>query len=626
MNKYAFTSVAILLFLVTTMFQPYNKPVLAQQNYPEMHYSVYAPEYDPVRVRAAQMFAENAKKVGVIIDVKPVDFNIEVTKVIDDRDFDMYIIGWSSSNMPMYFSNFLVSWQDIPGGNNPEGFRNPEFDSLAKQLDSTINVSKQREIIFRMQEILGEQVPRLGIYTRYITQIWQKGWEGFHLEYWGYASPLTWRNAHHPSKNTFIVVINDDMRTVNPLREESIYEDYIWNSVYDTLVMLNDDYVPIPWLAYNWTVSEDGKTWTFHLVNNATFHDGEPLTASDVAFTLNYLKDNKVPTFISTWRYIQDVKVIDDYTVQVTLNQTYAWFLYYLADLPILPEHIWSGLTWNASEPPLIGSGPFMWSKRVTGEYVELTKFDNYWRSDMPKVDKLIFRVIKSMETAALALQNGEVDFYTYYVPPATLDTLKANPNLQVNLVRGFTYYYLGFNLRRPGLNRTLVRRALCYLMPKEDVVKGPLMGLGEPANWYISPRFTLYYDPEIPLKYPWVRGGSAYDEANRLLDEANTMDIDGDGIREILPIVQTPTTPAPQINVSEISQAIGALHNAITDLSNRLNTLSNTVSGMPGKLSESVANALSGINTYLMVLTVLVIINLLISIAAIILVRRYLS
>ena len=630
MRRALIAILASILLLVSLTLPISNSIVLHAyaQKLPKMEYTVYAPEYDPVRVRAAQMFAEYAKKVGVLIHVRPVDFNVEMTKVFDDRDFDMYIIGWSSSNMPMYFSRFLVSWQDVPGGTNPEGFHNKTFDELARELDATVDRDKQREIIFKMQEILASEVPRLGIYTRYITQIWQKGWEGFHLEYWGYASPFTWRYVHHPTKDTFIVVLNDDIRIPNPLRAGSIYEDYVWDCIYDALVQLDDNYNPVPWLAYKWEISKDGKTWTFYIVQNATWHDGKPVTGEDIAFTLEYVWKNKVPNYIRLWRYFKKIELVDKYTVRIVLNQSYAWLLYDLAGLYILPKHIWVNLKWNASSPPLIGCGPFKWTKRVTGEYVELTAFEHYWHKDMPKVKRIIFKVIKSMEAVALALQKGEVDFNTYYVPPATLEMLKKNPDLVINLVRGFTYYYIGFNLRRPGLNRTLVRRALCYCMPKEEVVKGPLMGLGEPANWYISPRFKFYHNPDIPRKYPWVKGGPDLVEAARLLDSAYTRDVDGDGIREVLPIPKATPTPTPSPTPSPTPTPTAVAAN-MTQVINALNSLKSTVESLSGKLEStaksitntvnSLSGTIGGLSGYLIAIIVLVIINIIISIIAIV-------
>ncbi len=544
----------IMLFLVA-MFAPLyiHSPAMAQEEKVyKLEFEVLVPEYDPVRIRAAELLAKYAAEVGIKIHVRPVDLNYEIAKVQDEHDFDMYILGWTARNMPMYISSMVKISEDRPGGNNAEGIRNETLDKLAHMLDSTVDPEKQKEILWKIQEILADQVPWVGIYTRYLTQVWVKNLKGLHKEYWGYASPMTWRTAYFEGQEggTFIVILADDLKTENVLLEKTIYEDMVWDALYDTLVYLDDNYSPKPWVAYKYEWSEDGKVWTFYLVQNATWHDGKPLTAEDVAFTFNYIVKNQVPGLANIAKYVEKAEVIDKYTVRVYLKEPYAWFLYDLADMPILPKHVWENIPWNTTNPPLIGSGPYKWSKRVTGEYIELVKFENYWRKNMPKMDRLVFRIIKNFNTALLAMEAGEAHFYVYYIPPSAVPRVKQNPNLHLNLERGITFYYLGFNLRRPPLDDVWLRRAIAYLLPKKEVVEGPLQGLGEPCTWYISPYFGELSNPHIPEKYPWI--GSIepnIEKAKEMLARSNKYeykDIDGDGVLEAIPKKPTPTPASP--------------------------------------------------------------------------------
>ena len=164
----------------------------------------------------------------------------------------------------------------------------------------------------------------------------------------------------------------------------------------------------------------------------------------------------------------------------------------------------------------------------------------------MPKVDKLIFRIILNFNTALLAMEAGEDHFYVYYIPTSAVDRVKSKPNLHLNLERGFTFYYLGFNLRRPPLDDVWLRRAIAYLIPKEELVKGPLYGLGEPCTWYISPYFAFFHNPEVPKKFPWIGSVNPnIEKAKEMLsksDKYKYKDIDGDGILEAIPKVTTPT------------------------------------------------------------------------------------
>jgi ABC-type transport system substrate-binding protein len=125
-------------------------PAAAQENYYKLKFEILVPEYDPVRIRAAELLAQYAAQVGIKIEVRPVDLNYEITKTQDEHDFDMYIIGWTSKNMPMYISSFIKIEEDRPGGNNIEGIRNETLDALAKQLDKTVDPEKQKEILWKI--------------------------------------------------------------------------------------------------------------------------------------------------------------------------------------------------------------------------------------------------------------------------------------------------------------------------------------------------------------------------------------------------------------------------------------------------------------------------------------------
>jgi len=166
---------------------------------------------------------------------------------------------------------------------------------------------------------------------------------------------MTRRNVHKKGETggTFIVILASDLKAENIFLEKTIYEDVVWDAIYDTLVYLDDSYSPKPWLAYKYEYTPDGLVWTFYLVKNATFHDGTPLTAEDVKFTFDYIVKNNIPNFANIVKYVDRVEIIDDYTVRVYMKKPYAWFLYDLADMPILPKHIWEDKPWNTTKAPV---------------------------------------------------------------------------------------------------------------------------------------------------------------------------------------------------------------------------------------------------------------------------------
>jgi len=201
-------------------------------------------------------------------------------------------------------------------------------------------------------------------------------------------------------------------------------------------------------LAESWDLSSDGKVYTFKLREDLTWHDGEPFTADDVKFTLDTVAAPGVSRFtaqLSTVEGYQDLQdgnatelagvvVVDDYTVEITHTAPNAAFPDGLGFIYIMPRHAMADLPveeiannpWWQTNP--VGIGPFKWVKYETGQYVELERFDNYWRG-APLLDRLINRYFPEPGTAVLALEAGEIDFT--YVTADEMLRLKENPDIE---------------------------------------------------------------------------------------------------------------------------------------------------------------------------------------------------
>jgi len=510
------------------------KPIAAQEyqkKYKELRFVVLTPEYDPIRVRIGDLLHEWGKQIGIEITNRPVDFSTLVDLVWDKLDFDMYIIGWGMSIMPWYYDQRYASWEWYPGGNNAEGFQNSEFDTLLNESLKTIDPEKRRELIFKMQEILAEELPIVGLYMRDMVEAVRAETTGWITGVWG----IDWfRSAQTvqimgQTGGTLYVPLMDDMR------KESIvdfggttWDAYPLDLIFERLFIFDEKYEPMPWLCKNYTVSEDGLVWTLYLVDNATWHDGKPFTAEDVKFSIEYIRDNKAPWWYASVAPVKEVEIVDTYTVKIYLKDVYVWFLRKLADLPIIPKHLWENIPWNTTNPPMIGTGPFMWVKRVPGEYVELKKNPNYWRRGYPKVDRIVFPIITNPSAMLLALKKGEIHYMTWYVPPAAISDVARDPNLKLFATPSPSFYYLGFNLKRYPLSEKVVRKAIAMIIDKEKIVKELLMGWGRPADWFCAPTYEYWWNPNATTPPHNVT------LAAKLLDEAGFVDIDGDGIREV--------------------------------------------------------------------------------------------
>lgn len=242
-------------------------------------------------------------------------------------------------------------------------------------------------------------------------------------------------------------------------------------------------------LAESWEVSPDGKVFTFKLRKGLKWHDGTPFTADDVKFTLDTVATPGVSHFaakLTTVKGYQDVKdgkatslagveVVDPYTVRITHEQPNAAFLDGLAFIYIMPKAAMQDIPVNEipNNPwwstKVVGLGPFKWSKYEKGQYVELVRFDDYWRG-APLLDKLVNRYFPEPGTAVLALQKGEIDFT--YVTADEMLQLKNDPNITIISGPSWVNLSIYFNKSLPEFKDKRVRQAFMYAVDRETIRK----------------------------------------------------------------------------------------------------------------------------------------------------------
>lgn len=319
-----------------------------------------------------------------------------------------------------------------------------------------------------------------------------------------------------------------------------------------------------PALAESW--EQDGLTWTFKLRRDASWHDGEPFTAHDVAFTFNRIIYNPEidasarATF--TFRFLDEetgtwmedemsVTAVDDYTVECVLPVPFAPFLRSMTT-SIYPRHILEPYVdegtfseaWDIDTDPaeIIGTGPFTIESFEPSERVVLQRNADYWLTDdagnpLPYLDRIV-RVFVVDENAELAeFQAGNTDFY--FVPGreyAELVSMQAAGNFTIHKRGpGFGSEFLTFNVNPEAVappmltwfQDTRFRQAVAHLVDKDRIIDEELHGLGYPQWSAVSPAAGDFHNPEV-RQY-----GYDVAEAGRLLDDLGWIDTDGDGIRE---------------------------------------------------------------------------------------------
>jgi len=294
-------------------------------------------------------------------------------------------------------------------------------------------------------------------------------------------------------------------------------------------------------IAESWEVSSDGLTWTFHLNEDLTWDDGEPVTAEDVAFTFNYIIDNEMSMFTTATEYVDKAVVVDPYTVQIICTQPKANLLG--ATVFVLPEHIWSkispqdaGKTFE-NPPPVIGNGPFQVVEWKRNHYLRLVANKDFRAGSVgpAKIDELLLVHYQNADTMIEDLKSGNVDGI-YAFPAARYEELKNTPGIAVAKYTWFNWDYLAFNCYtgksrgNPVLRDQRFRAALEYAVDRQRIVDVAFSGYAIPGYTFLPP--GEHRDPDYSWQPPeGVRRDFDLAEADRLLDEAG-YEMGPDGIR----------------------------------------------------------------------------------------------
>ena len=326
-----------------------------------------------------------------------------------------------------------------------------------------------------------------------------------------------------------------DPGTLNPFTAVSSWDFMIIDLVYDPLVTLTPDLKYVGRLAKSWNVSPDGLVWTFTIFENATWHDGKPVTAEDVKFTYDlFLKIGKLTRLADVVDIINHTEVVNKYTVKIYLNKPFAPFLYRIAqELYIVPKHIWENITEPEkfkNEHP-IGSGPFKFVEGKTGQYYRLKAFDKY-HLGRPLIDGILFPVITNPDAMLLAFKRGEIDVMTWTVPYVSVPELEKIPGVKIHKVTETGARFLVFNCQRWPMSDKRFRQAVHHVLNLTEVVKVVYQGYAIPGSLgRIPPILKPWYNENLPTKeekYPYD-----LDKAAKLLDEMGFIDRDGDGWRD---------------------------------------------------------------------------------------------
>jgi len=325
--------------------------------------------------------------------------------------------------------------------------------------------------------------------------------------------------------------------STKPFKTTNLFSDY-WYGVlcnmttHDTLIKLGSDMKPTPWLATDWGVSDDGRTFTFTIADNATWQDGTPLTAENVKFSIEYYRDRDPE---AGWmKDVIESVTADGADVAVSLSRPYGSFLTEFMTYAVVPESVWGDvddpLTYEGEDMPL-GSGPFIlesWDA-AAGKFVFIANEDHFLGK--PAVDRLEVNVYRTMDALVMALAGGEID--TWWDYSGEFPYTHIPPLQETGEIEFATATYLGvpaaigFNLDRTPTSELAFRQAMAAAINYRQVVDLVFSGYGTTPTAGFVPSTHANFNADIPK----LAQDTA--KATQLLDSLGWKDPNGDGLRE---------------------------------------------------------------------------------------------
>jgi len=361
-----------------------------------------------------------------------------------------------------------------------------------------------------------------------------------------------------------------DAEKLNPIVTNDATATGIFFYIFENLLEIDRvTYELKPLIAKSMPViSDDHLTYTFDLKENVTFSDGKPLTGEDIIFTVKVIK-NPFTDAQALRNYFVDVNSVElvdgnKYKVKFNMSKPYFRAIYSIGDMEIIPKHIldkenmtdkfsWTDMenaqkSFDAKKYPemqkyadfinseevsrdpkfVIGSGPYVLDKWITGQSLTLKKNDNYWnKNENPNYpNKIIFKTIQDQNAAIVAAKNKEIDHMEVYQPTDFVENVKdpGQFNLKKALVIEPSYNYISWNNNHPIFSDKKVRLALGYAIDRKSIIDKIVYGMGTPIQSHLFLKSKFLNTDLPPIEFN-------IEKAKQLLAEAGWKDTDGNGI-----------------------------------------------------------------------------------------------
>ena len=328
---------------------------------------------------------------------------------------------------------------------------------------------------------------------------------------------------------TLVLGVSQTFKDMDPRIMNSIYDGYVTGEIYDDLIALDPFTLePRPHVAKSWEVISDEQV-RFYLNEGIKFHNGEDLTAEDVAFTFNWIADeaNNSPSFTElTW--MKEALVVDDYTVDIFTKPEYAPYAPGFATerQSIVPKDTVLEMGDEAFNLNPVGSGPYRFVEWKAGEHIILERNEDYWLV-YPNLGQVIYRPIPELSVMMLELEAGGIDIADN-MPAADVSRFQAMDAVDVLQVGSLSYFHMFFNLLSPISSDIRFRKAVYMSVEMEDAVFSIFQNLTGVQAYGCTPPALWANDHEWLKENVYLHEDD--EEAQRLFAELKAEGVISDG------------------------------------------------------------------------------------------------
>ncbi|MBU5674952.1 glutathione ABC transporter substrate-binding protein [Alkaliphilus sp. MSJ-5] len=277
-----------------------------------------------------------------------------------------------------------------------------------------------------------------------------------------------------------------DPRTLDPHNTNDTPSPRVMEQIYETLVNQNEDMEIEPGLAESWKYIDD-VTIEFKLKKGVKFHNGETFTSKDVKFTLLRALESPYVGHVLGEIDPNGIKIIDDYTIQIVTTEPYAPILMHLSHTAgsMLNEKAVIEAGDDYGFIP-VGTGPFKFDLWITGDSIELTKFNDY-HGEGAMVERVVFKNIAEAQRRFNELKNGQIHI-AYDILASDIKRIEENKELTLYRDTNLTTSYIGFNVQNKPFDDVRVRQAINYAVDVDLIIEAAMEGVGQQSNGPLGP------------------------------------------------------------------------------------------------------------------------------------------